>query len=61
MCSSDLLPDAVIAALEERGHQVRRLDAPYGNMQAVEWDRVSGAVRAASDPRGIGLGSVTAD
>jgi gamma-glutamyltranspeptidase/glutathione hydrolase len=55
------LPDAVVAALEARGHQVRRLDAPYGNMQVVEWDRASGTVRAASDPRGIGLGSVTGD
>lgn len=55
------LSEAVIADLEARGHQVRRLESPYGNMQAVEWDRASGAVRAASDPRGIGLGSVTGD
>ncbi len=55
------LPEAVVTALEARGHRVRRLDAPYGNMQVVEWDRASGAVRAASDPRGIGLGSVTGD
>jgi gamma-glutamyltranspeptidase/glutathione hydrolase len=55
------LPDAVVAALQARGHQVRRLDAPYGNMQVVEWDRAIDAVRAASDPRGIGLGSVTTD
>jgi gamma-glutamyltranspeptidase/glutathione hydrolase len=55
------LPDQVVAGLESRGHQVRRLDTPYGNMQAVEWDRAGGTLRAASDPRGIGLGSVTGD
>jgi gamma-glutamyltranspeptidase/glutathione hydrolase len=44
----------VIDDLERRGHQVRQLDDTYGNMQAILWDRRSGEVTAASDPRGIG-------
>ena len=44
----------VIGDLKRRGHQVRQLDDTYGNMQAILWDRRSGEVTAASDPRGIG-------
>ena len=43
-----------IGDLKRRGHQVRQLDDTYGNMQAILWDRRSGEVTAASDPRGIG-------
>lgn len=48
------LDESVLAELQRRGHTIRRLEQPYGNMQAVRWDRRSGAVDAAADPRGIG-------
>ena len=46
--------DEVLGALRQKGHRIRQLEGPYGNMQAISWDRVSGEVTAASDPRGIG-------
>jgi gamma-glutamyltranspeptidase/glutathione hydrolase len=55
---SGALDDAVIAGLRERGHRVEIRDQPYGNMQVVQWDRRSGRLRAASDPRGIGSAAV---
>lgn len=42
------------AYLKGLGYHLHELDRPYGNMQAVLWDRRSGKVSAASDPRGIG-------
>jgi len=48
------LPDEVVQALRLKGHRIRQLDEPYGNMQAIAWDQGSGEVTAASDPRGIG-------
>lgn len=42
------------AGLRRRGHRLVELGEPYGNMQAVLWDRGLGVVRAASDPRGEG-------
>jgi gamma-glutamyltranspeptidase/glutathione hydrolase len=58
------LPDQIelepgaLAGLEEelqrRGHTLRRLESPYGNMQAVFWNRQAARVDAASDPRGQG-------
>ena len=51
-------PDAfdpqVISSLEKRGHRLQPLDSTYGNMQAIYWDRKTGRVYAASDPRGVG-------
>ncbi|HFD10875.1 MAG TPA: gamma-glutamyltransferase, partial [Crenotrichaceae bacterium] len=47
-----------IQALHNRGHQLKRLNRRYGNMQAIEWDQSSNTVKAASDPRGIGLAVV---
>ncbi|MGH8459856.1 MAG: gamma-glutamyltransferase family protein, partial [Nevskiales bacterium] len=47
------LSDAEQATLIERGHRLRRVE-PYGNLQAVVWDRTRNRVEAASDPRGIG-------
>ncbi len=44
--------------LEAKGHVLKPLEHPYGNMQAVFWDRKGNRVEAASDPRGIGLASV---
>jgi gamma-glutamyltranspeptidase/glutathione hydrolase len=59
------LPDAVqyepgaldggqIKALVKRGHALKALKASYGNMQAIYWDRNTGQVYPASDPRGGG-------
>ena len=44
--------------LKRKGHKLKELDDVYGNMQAVTWDRRSGTVMAASDPRGIGTAHV---
>lgn len=43
--------EAVLAA---RGHKLESSARSYGNMQVVTWDRASGEVKAASDPRGAG-------
>ena len=48
----------VVQSLREKGHRVKLLDDDYGNMQAIAWDRRSGEVTAASDPRGIGSSRV---
>ncbi|MBZ0072605.1 MAG: gamma-glutamyltransferase [Gammaproteobacteria bacterium] len=45
-------------ALVARGHRLAPLDHPYGNMQAILWDRRADTVTAASDPRGAGLAEV---
>ena len=45
---------ALLEALEKRGHKLKPLDSSYGNMQAIYWDRKTGQVFAASDPRGGG-------
>ncbi|QKT03133.1 gamma-glutamyltransferase [Ectothiorhodospiraceae bacterium 2226] len=53
-------PDALVeegAGLQALGHTLSQV-RPYGNMQAVLWDRVREEVSAASDPRGEG-GAVT--
>jgi gamma-glutamyltranspeptidase/glutathione hydrolase len=49
---------AMIEGLTARGHRLKALDAPYGNMQAIYWDRKDRRVYAASDPRGIGAAQV---
>jgi gamma-glutamyltranspeptidase/glutathione hydrolase len=51
---SDALTPDQQAALRALGHVVKESGREYGNMQAVVWDRASGAVEAASDPRGEG-------
>jgi gamma-glutamyltranspeptidase/glutathione hydrolase len=52
------LSETVLEALKARGHVLHPLDTPYGNMQALVWDRREGSVRAASDPRGLGAAEV---
>ena len=52
------LSDSTIEALEEKGHQIRRLKNDFGNMQAITWDTRNNKVEAATDPRGVGLGLV---
>jgi len=43
--------DAQIQKLREMGHTVKVRDRTWGNMHGVMWDRASGKVSAASDPR----------
>ena len=45
------LTPAERAGLEERGHSLRPWPATIGNLQVVTWDRATGRVGAASDPR----------
>jgi gamma-glutamyltranspeptidase/glutathione hydrolase len=52
------LNDVEKAALQRWGHEVEVVDRPYGNMQAILWDRASSEVKAASDPRGEGTAAV---
>jgi gamma-glutamyltranspeptidase/glutathione hydrolase len=52
------LSPAERAGLKEKGHVLEPLNRPYGNMQAVYWDRRTGLVSAASDPRGMGAAEV---
>jgi gamma-glutamyltranspeptidase/glutathione hydrolase len=47
------LTAADAAALEKLGHKLARRET-WGNLQVVTWDSASGAVTAASDPRGVG-------
>ncbi len=42
------------AGLEVKGHKLELSPRSYGNMQVVTWDRATGRVEAASDPRGAG-------
>lgn len=46
---------AETSALTALGHQLKPTGRPYGNQQVLLWNKTNGAVRAASDPRGIGL------
>ena len=52
------LTETEIRQLQAKGHQLKALSSPYGNMQAVLWERDKGEVTAASDPRGIGSAEV---
>ncbi|SIS17680.1 gamma-glutamyltransferase 1 Threonine peptidase. MEROPS family T03 [Aquipseudomonas alcaligenes] len=51
-------PDAFSASqlrsLEMRGHRLQRVERHYGNQQVLLWNKESGQVEAASDPRGVG-------
>jgi gamma-glutamyltranspeptidase/glutathione hydrolase len=47
-----------LLGLQWMGHEVELREHSYGNMQVVLWDRASGEVQAASDPRGGGAGLV---
>ncbi|WP_127474846.1 gamma-glutamyltransferase [Sulfurivermis fontis] len=51
-------PGALTAEIQDelilRGHALQQAQLPWGNMQAVWWDRKGGRVLAASDPRGEG-------
>jgi gamma-glutamyltranspeptidase/glutathione hydrolase len=47
-----------IAGLRALGHELTPTGRRYGNMQAIEWNRRTNEVRAASDPRGGGSAEV---
>jgi len=47
-----------IAALGSLGHKVKEIRYRYGNMQAVQLDKVQNKLMAISDPRGEGLALV---
>ncbi len=48
-----------INTLESKGHALKNIGREYGNMQAVLWNKKSGKVTAASDPRGFGEAQVS--
>ena len=50
--------DKALADLSARGHQVNKLNRQYGNMQIVIYNKKTGKLTAASDPRGEGLSLV---
>ncbi len=52
------LTDDEIAGLKKLGHRFKPVSRRYGNMQAILWEKSSGKVMAASDPRGEGLSLV---
>ncbi|MFU8838033.1 MAG: gamma-glutamyltransferase [Thiohalomonadaceae bacterium] len=50
----DALDEETRLALIALGHQLEPLGSPWGNMQALLWDKRTAQVSAASDPRGGG-------
>jgi gamma-glutamyltranspeptidase/glutathione hydrolase len=50
---------AEINALESKGHTLKNIGREYGNMQAILWDKKTGTVTAASDPRAVGEAQVS--
>lgn len=49
---------AWLDAMRRLGHDMQPVQGGYGNMQVVVWDRTTGKLNAASDPRGIGHAEV---
>jgi gamma-glutamyltranspeptidase/glutathione hydrolase len=45
-------------ALAERGHDFEDVGRTFGDMHAILWNRDSGKVDTAADPRGLGKGVV---
>ncbi len=54
----DALSPSEQSTLQTMGHRLHPLARHYGNMQAILWDKNSGQVEAASDPRGEGMAIV---
>ena len=48
------LTEENILALQKLGHKLKPTPKPYGNMQAILWDKPNRQLEAASDPRGEG-------
>ncbi len=51
---SDALSQDEAEQLRQMGHKLQPLKQSYGNMQGIYWNRKTGELTAASDPRGIG-------
>ncbi|MGC4028998.1 MAG: gamma-glutamyltransferase [Steroidobacteraceae bacterium] len=51
------LTDDEVAALKQRGHELRARDS-WGNLQVITYDAATGKVDAASDPRGVGTAGI---
>ena len=49
---------AQVAELQARGYTLKNVGREYGNQQVLRWNKASGQVEAASDPRGIGNSAV---
>ncbi len=54
----DALTDEQITALEEKGHKVTVRNRTWGNMHGVMWNRQTGQLEAAHDPRWESGGAV---
>jgi gamma-glutamyltranspeptidase/glutathione hydrolase len=52
------LSDAERVELEKRGHTIDAGGRRWGNLQTIIWNRATGALEAAADPRGDGAGIV---
>jgi gamma-glutamyltranspeptidase/glutathione hydrolase len=52
------LSEAEIAGLKARGDVLQVAPFHWGNLQTITWDRASGVIEAAADPRGEGVGLV---
>ena len=50
---------AEVNALESKGHKLKNIGREYGNMQAILWNKKTGEVTAASDPRAFGESQVS--
>ena len=49
---------AQIAELQARGYRLKNVEREYGNQQVLRWNKTTGKVEAASDPRGVGNSDV---
>ena len=49
---------AQIAELQARGYRLKNVEREYGNQQVLRWNKATGEVEAASDPRGVGNSDV---
>lgn len=47
-----------MTVLSKLGHQLKQVSSPYGDMQAIELQKKTGRLSAASDPRAEGLAEV---
>jgi gamma-glutamyltranspeptidase/glutathione hydrolase len=56
----DTFSAAEIATLQALGHRLKSTERTYGNQQVLFWEKTTGQVQAASDPRGIGSSAVMA-
>jgi gamma-glutamyltranspeptidase/glutathione hydrolase len=55
---ADAFSEQLRKALKTMGHKLKPLQRRYGNMQTILWDKNTGRVEAASDPRGIGKAEI---